>query len=482
MLGLGGVIGAGIFLASGITISRAGPAVIVSYLIGAVIMYLIVSALAEMSVANPVAGSFRVYAGEALGPLFGLTAGWMYWTSGVLTMSSEVTAAAIFARWWLPGIPLWVLSLAFSLLITGLNFLDVRGFGRIEAFLSALKVVALAGFALAGAAFIFGFFPGRPAAGLGNLTAHGGFWPRGLIGALSAMLMVMFSYAGTSVIGLAAAEARDPGKTVPQGIRVIIGAVVILYLGAITAVLAILPWRALGAGVSPFTAALDALGARWAGGVMNFVVLSAALSSMNTAMYGVSRMLYSLARDGLAPSGLSRVNRRGIPLNAIAVSSLVLAGAAALAYLLPRQAFIYITSSSGFVSMFNWATIAATHLRYRPMLERRLPDGLEHRTFGFPWTSRLGLVLVVGVILTVPLAPGQWVGLALGSTLFIVLAGTYYLTRLRRVPRQGTERRRMAPARDFMTRPERFPAGRRRKTIQLDRRGKESEEDGRREE
>ncbi|HEY3364056.1 MAG TPA: amino acid permease [Symbiobacteriaceae bacterium] len=427
MMGFGNIIGAGLFVASGVAVKQAGPAVVLAFVIGAVAFYGVVTALAEMATANPAPGGLRSFAREALGPWMGFTVGWMYWTSGVLTMSSEVTAAALLAHLWLPNVPLWTLSLAFSLLITGINFLDARGFGRVEGGLAVGKVLALAGFILIG-----GYFLARgsgvplqdlqgPGAGLGRL------FPTGLRGFASSLLMVMVTYAGVQIVGMAAPDTHDPVRTIPHAIRGLTASVILLYLGAFSVLVLLLPWRQIQTGSSPFVQALGRLGLPGAQGVLNLVVLTAALSALNATLYGVSRMLRSLARDGEAPAIFRGSTRTGTPGWALAGSSMMLAVGVVLSYLLPHRAYLMITSASGFIAMFNWTVIALCYLRYHPKLVRQHGERLVYRAPGYPYLPLVTMGITAGVMLTTPLNPGQTVGMVVGTAQFALVSAVYYV-------------------------------------------------------
>ena len=437
LLGLGSVIGAGLFVASGVAVRQAGPAVLIAYVIGGVALVGVLSGLAEMAAANPAPGGLRTYAREAFGPWLGFTVGWMYWTSGVLTMSSEVTAAALMAHTWFPHSPLWVLSLVFSAGVGGINSLGVRRFGKVEDALAVVKVLALVAFVAIGGYFLLrGVGTGldtirSEGVGLGRL------FPTGWRGLGASMLMVMFSYAGVQVVAMAASDTQDPARTFPRIIKALTLSVLVLYLSAFVVLLLVMPWNQVNTGSSPFVQALQRLGLRRVDQIFTFVILTAALSSLNSALYGVSRMLYGLARDGEAPGVFVRLTRSGIPGWALAGSSLVLVAAILVAYWLPRQAYLLITSASGFVSMFNWLVVALGHLRYRQILLRRNPGGLVYRAWGYPYLSLVTAGITAGVLLTTPLAPGQVVGLGVGVVMFCLVSLAYLLViRPRRLARK----------------------------------------------
>lgn len=428
MLGFGNIIGAGLFVASGVAIRQAGPAVLILFLIGALAFYGVLGSIAEMATAIPLPGGLRTFAREALGPWMGFTVGWMFWTSGVFTMSGEVTAAALLTHLWLPNVPVWALSLAFSLLITGINFMDVRGFGKIEGALAVVKVVALIAFVAIG-----GYFLVFRGAGAGYQTLiHGGprlggLFPVGLRGFAASFLMVMITYAGVQVVGMATPETRDPVRSVPRAIRGLTASVVLIYLGAFSVLILLLPWNQVQTDSSPFVQALWRLGLPGVQAVLNLVVLTAALSSMNGVLFGVSRMLQTLARDGEAPRIFLGTTRHGEPGWALAGSSLMLTIAVGLSYWLPSQAYLMITSTSGFIAMFNWSVIALSHLRYRRRLERERPEGLVYRAWGYPYLPILTIAICAAAALTSPLNPGQKLGIQVGIVQFSLISSIYLL-------------------------------------------------------
>ncbi|MGE5673140.1 MAG: amino acid permease [Mycobacterium leprae] len=409
MLGFGSIIGAGLFVASGVAVKAAGPAVLLAFLIGGAGVWGVLSAMAEMAANNPSPGGLRTFARQALGPWMGFTVGWMYWTSGVLTMSSEVTAAALLTHIWLPHVPLWLLSLAYSVLITGVNFMDVRGFGKIESGLSVIKVVALVGFVLLGGYFLLRLRGAAP--GLAFIrSSHTGLFPTGLRGLWGAMLMVVFSYAGVQVVAMAAPETRDPERTIPLGIKSMAGGLVTLYLLAFAVLVALLPWQKAAPQVSPFVQAMSGVGVGWADAVLTFVIITAALSALNSSLYSVSRMLFALAQKGEAPALFLRENRYNVPVWAVASSSLVLGLAIALAYFLPHGVYLLITSASGTIAMFNWSVLCLCHIRYRRTLQKLHPEGLVYKAWGYPWYSWLTMAFALSILLTAPFQPGQSAG------------------------------------------------------------------------
>jgi L-asparagine transporter-like permease len=425
LLALGGIMGSGLFLASGMAIRQAGPAVLVAFAVGFLAMAGETAALGEMAAADPTPGSFLVYCQRVLGSGWTFVTGWIYWFSSVLTMSSEVTAAALFTHAWLPAAPLWTLSLGYSVLVVGLNLAGVRGFGAVEGFMAAVKVVAVLGFLLVGGLAAAGWLPGHAAVHPpGNLPNHGGFWPHGVAGVAGAFLLAMFAYAGTGVIGMAAAETRDPGRTIPRAVLATQALVALLYLGSLALLVDLVPWPQAPTHASPFVRAVAALHLPGAAPVLGTVLLAAVLSTMNAALYANVRVLYALADRGHAPRLFARLSPAGVPVAATWASAALLAGTIALAYLLPQRAYALLVTATGFQAMFIWLVVLATHLRYRPYLVRHRPDALRFRVPGYPWTTVGTGILVLLALASAFSASGEVAGAlaGLGGVLAAVAA------------------------------------------------------------
>lgn len=438
MISIGGVIGVGMFLGSGSTVRLAGPGVILSYAIGGVVMFLVMAALAEMSVARPAPGSFRLYAHDYLGPYFGFLTGWIYWLSWVAIMSAEIVAASTYVRLWVP--PSWSLffGLGFALLMTAVNLTSVRSFGEFEFWFSMIKVGAIVAFIATGLIFILGVGRAAPI-GLANYVGQGGFLPLGLSGVALATVLVIFAYGGTEVIGVAAGESENPRRDVPRAIGGIVVRTIVLYIGSIAVLVGVIPWREVGLNRSPFVLVFEMLGLPAATTVMNLVVLTAALSSMNAGLYTASRILYSLARDGHAPKFLAAVRPRSkVPARAVITSTISLYLGVLLYYLAPANAFLYVTSISAFGIAFTWLIIAATHLAFRPRyLTAAKREGaagqadLAYKAPFYPWGSILAALALGAVIVTMAFLPAERVGLTSGGVAIGVVTLAYVVYRLR---------------------------------------------------
>jgi L-asparagine transporter-like permease len=414
MLGLGGAIGSGIFVASSLAINQAGPAIIITFIVGSVITTLVMTMLGEMSVQEPTSGSFSVYAEEYLGPSMGFISGWIYWLAGILTLSTEMVAAALIIRFWLPTWPIWLISLIIAVVIICIGLLDVRAFARVEEFLSFIKVGILLIIIAIGIDVFSGISPGIKSPGMANFITPNGFFPHGLKGALSSLLLVLYAYAGEQIIGPAAGDTQDPPKTIPRAVRAINILLAVLYLGAITTLVGLIPWYKVPLNGSGFVLLFSSLGVPAITTFINAVILSAILSAMNSNMYGVPRMLKSLAERHDAPSFLAKSNRKGVPKYAVLISSICLIVVVGISYFLPQNILVYTASASGVTVLINWLIIALTYVRFR-------------QTSSFPYAAVIAITLLLVAIATSALSSNQLVGLVIGVCLVLIFAAFYFL-------------------------------------------------------
>ena len=432
MIAIGGAIGTGLFLGSSLAVRIAGPGVIVSYLIGAVIALLFMGALSEMAVAHPTAGSFGVYAELYLHPWAGFTVRYTYWAAQCIAIGGEATAIAIYCQWWFPGTAKWMWVLGFAAALLYINARSVGNFGSFEYWFAMIKVVAIVLFIGFGLALLIGAGP-RPAIGFSNLTSNGGFLATGWRGVWLAMVFVIFSYMGTEVVAVAAGEAKDPATAVPRAMRTMVGRLILFYLGAIFILICIVPWNRIQPGsdvtASPFVKVFQLAGIPAAAHIVNFVVITAAASSMNCNLYLVSRMMFSLARGGYAPAVFGRVGRNGTPLPALLVSAAGLALALLIAVLYPDSAFIYLFGISLFGGLFAWLVIFVTHLFFRPKWEASGGPRLPMRLAGYPYTSLLGAAAIAAILATTWWVPGMRITLVAGVPWLGILSAAYFLVR-----------------------------------------------------
>jgi amino acid transporter, AAT family len=436
MIAIGGAIGTGLFLGSSLAVRLAGPGVLVSYVIGAVIAWLFMGALSEMAVAHPTAGSFGVYAELYLNPWAGFVVRYTYWAAQCIAIGGEAIAIAIYCQWWLPNTPKWLWIVAFSIALIYVNARSVGSFGTFEYWFAMIKVVAIVAFIVVGVALISGLGP-RPAMGLSNFTAHGGFLPLGWHGVWVAMVFVIFSFIGTEVIAVTAGEARDPGTAVPRAMRRMVGRLALFYLGAIAVLIAIVPWTEIQPGAdvtaSPFVKVFRLIGIPAAAHVVNVVVITAAASSMNCNLYLCSRMLFSLARGGYAPASLGRVSSRGTPLAALLVSAAGLAVAVIVAGLFPQSAYVYLFGVALFGGLFVWLMIFITHLSFRRMRNAEGRPPLPVRMPGYPYTSVLGALALIAILATTWWVEGMRITIIAGVPWLVVVSLAYWLVIRRRV-------------------------------------------------
>lgn len=431
MISIGGVIGVGMFLGAGASVSLAGPAVILAYALGGAVMFAVMLALGEMTVSRPAPGAFRVHAGLALGPYYAFVVGWMYYLSWVGSMSSEIVAATTYLDRWFPHSVSPVLAGSLVLALTVVNLAKVESFGAFEFYFASIKVVAIVLFILIGAALLIGY-PGKPGIGLSNYVGQGGFAPNGFAGLVRGMALVMAAYGGTEVIGVAAGETKDPARSVPTAVRGIGLRTLILYVGSMTVLVGIIPWFRTGLRGSPFVLVYDALGIPRASDIMNLVVLTAALSSLNCGLYTSSRMVYSLAQESSVVGGLAEVSpKTGVPYRAVLASTAGVYAAVLIYWLSPGRAFLYVTSVAGFGFLFVWLIIALSHIEWR---SRVTPDSLFRAPF-YPYLSIISAVLLTGFMATLWAMPEQRVGIYVGLSVLLVLTAAYGVQKLSRVPR-----------------------------------------------
>ncbi|MEU2434451.1 amino acid permease [Streptomyces sp. NPDC007861] len=402
MLGLGGVIGAGLFVGSGAGISVAGPGIVVSYLLAGALVMLVMRMLGEMSAAMPASGAFSVHAERALGRWAGFSVGWLYWFMLVVVLAVEATGAATIANGWVPGVPQWTWVLVFMVVFTAANLAAVRNFGESEFWFAALKVGAIVLFLVLGTLAVFGVLPDTDPVGLTNLTGQGGFLPNGWAGVVSGVLAVVFAFGGLEVVTIAAAESEDPARAVGRAVRSAVWRILLFYVGSMLVIVTVLPWTAMKPGQSPYVAVLDAIGIPAAGQIMNIVVFVALLSALNANLYGSSRMVFSLAERGEAPAGLLAVSPGGVPRRAV-IASVAFGFVSVLLNLKwPDTVFLYMLNAVGAVLLFVWALIAVSQLRLRRRIEREAPERLTLKMWCFPWLTWVALA-GIGTVLVLML-------------------------------------------------------------------------------
>lgn len=422
MIAIGGAIGTGLFLGSAISVNLAGSGVILSYAAAGAIALCVMWALGEMTVAHPVAGSFGVHAELYVHPLAGFAMRYSYWLAQVIATGSEVVAASIYCKHWFPAVPPWLWIGGFSIALIYVNARSVASFGSFEYWFSMIKVVTITVFLVLGAALLLGV--GFPRVGFTNYSAQGGFLPHGWRGVGLGMAMAIFSFLGMEIVAVTSGEAKDPSVALPRALRWTLGRMGLFYIGGLAIVVGIVPWNQVGLGESPFVRVFETVGIPAAAGVMNFVVLTAALSSVNCNLYLMARMLFSLSRGGYAPAAFGRLSKRGTPVVALLVSSAGMCAALVLDHWFHDKAYVYMLGSAFLGGIFVWQMIFVTHLAFRrqmvasgtPMV-RLAPKG--------PWSSLLGFIALTSVLISTWWIPGLRITLIAGVPWLVFISLCY---------------------------------------------------------
>jgi AAT family amino acid transporter len=426
-MSLGAAIGVGLFLGSASAIKLAGPAILVAYALGGLAMFFIMRALGEMAIQNPVAGSFSRYARNYLGPVFGYLTGWNYWFLWVVTCMAEITAVGIYMEYWVPGVPRWIWALAALVIMSLVNLLAVKAYGELEFWFALIKIVTIVLMIIVGLGFIFfGLWNGGNAIGISNLWSHGGFFANGFKGVLLSMQMVMFAYLGIEMIGVTAGEVQNPKKNLVNAINNVFWRVLIFYIGALFVILSIYPWTEIGKTGSPFVMIFDKIGIPGAAGIINFVVLTAALSSCNSGIFSTGRMLFNLAQQGEAPDKFGKLTKSGIPGKAVLATAIALLIGVFLNYMIPEKVFTWVTSIATFGAIWTWGVILVSQIFYRKGLSQDERSRLFYKMPWAPYSSYITLAFLVGVLVLMGYSPDTRVALIVGPIWLVTLVLFYY--------------------------------------------------------
>ena len=426
MISIAGVIGAGLFIGSGAVINSAGPGAILSYAFAGLIVVLVMRMLGEMSAANPTSGSFSTYASEAIGPWAGFAIGWLYWFFWVVVIAIEALAGAAIIQYWLPDFPIWLMSLILTVALTATNLFSVKSFGEFEYWFSLIKVVAITLFLVLGVAVLFGWYPGVSAPGTVNLIGEGGFMPSGFGAIMLGITVVIFSFMGTEIVAIAAGESENPVKAVRTATNSVVWRILIFYIGSIAIVVTLLPWNSANILVSPFVAVLDHIGIPAAAQIMNFVVLTAVLSCLNSALYANSRMLFGMAQKGDAPKAFLKLSKNGVPARAILFSTVFAYFAVTLDFISPDKVFLFLINSSGAVALLVYLIICVSQLRMRRRLEAENKQ-LAVKMWLFPYLTYATIAVVAGIYLAMFFIPSTRIQVILTSIVAIGVVGIYFL-------------------------------------------------------
>ncbi len=423
-IAIGGAVGAGLFLGSGAGIAVAGPAVLLSYAVAGVFVFLIARALGEMALGHPAPGSFVAYAEDYLGRGVGFVTGWSYWLVWVLVGVAELTAVGIFVRFWLPGLPQWVPALLAWGVLYLANRAPVRLFGELEFWMSLIKVVTIVMLIVSGLALVvFG-----EAGSVQTLVAAGGFVPNGWLAVVNALPIALFAFGGIEMIGLAAAEAEDVARTLPRAINGVVWRILIFYVGSLFVVMLLMPWTLATSGQSPYVLAFEAIGLPAAAAIINAVVLTAVLSSCNSGMFATGRVLSSLAARGHAPRLFEKIDVRGRPLRAVSASAAAMLAGVGLNYLVPEQALSLVISIVAMLLLWTWAVITASHLAHR----RRIGRGRFAMPF-YPASNYAVLAFIAFVAVSLAVDPASH-GMTIVSLAWFTILTLVWMVKRRDAP------------------------------------------------
>lgn len=435
MLSLGGVIGTGLFLSSGYTIAQAGPlGAVISYLIGAVVVYLVMLSLGELAVAMPITGSFHSYATKFISPGTGFTVAWLYWICWTVALGTEFLGAGMLMGRWFPQVPTWVFATLFALIIFGINALSVRSFAEAESFFSSIKVIAILVFIVLGMGAMIGLvsFDGKhEAIFFRHLLAHGAI-PKGISALISVMLAVNYAFSGTELIGIAAGETDKPKEAVPKAIKTTIGRLVIFFVLTIVVLASLLPMKEAGVSSAPFVDVFDKMGVPFAADIMNFVILTAILSAGNSGLYASSRMLWSLANEGMISQKVVKINEHGVPMRALLLS---MAGAVLALFSSIYAAdtvYLALVSVAGFAVVVVWLSIPMAQINFRKeWLKKHTEEELAYKTPLTPVLPYITIMLLLISVIGIAWDASQRAGLYFGLP-FIALCYLYYYWRYRK--------------------------------------------------
>ena len=431
-MALGSAIGTGLFYGSAAAIQMAGPAVLLAYLIGGAAVFMVMRALGEMAVRDPVSGSFGQYASTYLGPMSGFILGWTYAFEMIIVCLADITAFGIYMGFWFPDVARWIWVLGIVLLIGGLNLCSVKVFGEMEFWLSLLKVAAIVAMILAGfGIMLFGIGSAgsadAAATGISNLWSFGGFMPNGVGGLIASFAVVMFAFGGIEIIGITAGEAKDPERVIPKAINAVPLRILLFYVLTLFVLMAIYPWTQIGSQGSPFVQIFDSLGISSAATLLNIVVITAAVSAINSDIFGAGRMMYGLAQQGHAPKGFAQISRHGVPWMTVLVMGVTLLAGVVLNYLIPEDIFLIIASIATFATVWVWLMILVTQIAMRRSMTAEEVAQLKFPVPFWPYAPIAATVFMVFIFGVLGYFPDTRAALIVGAVWIVLLIVAYRL-------------------------------------------------------
>ncbi|WP_397538220.1 amino acid permease [Rummeliibacillus pycnus] len=422
LIALGGSIGVGLFYGSSATIQMAGPSILLSYLVGGLVIFTIMRALGEMAVDDPVSGSFSSYANRYLGTFAGYLTGWTYWFMWVVVGMAEITVVGVYVNYWFPDIPHWLVALVVLIVFTMINLANVKAYGEFEFWFAMIKVVAIIGMILLGLGIIFlGIGNGGKPIGFDNLWTHGGLMPNGINGMIMSLVLVMFSFGGVELVGITAGEAKNPQHSIPSAINNVIWRILIFYIGALGIMMILYPWDKIGTNGSPFVLIFDKVGIPGAANIINFVVITAALSAFNSGLFASGRMLYNLSLQNNGPKYFGKLSKNGSPRRGILFSSLFLLVAVFLNYIVPEKVFLYISSVATVAVITSWTIILITQLKFRQSKTKKEIEKLAFKIPFYPVSTYLALTFLAFVVVLMGFIEDMRIALIVAPIWFLIL-------------------------------------------------------------
>lgn len=426
-IALGSAIGTGLFYGSAKAIQMAGPAVLLAYFIGGAAVFMMMRALGEMSVRDPVSGSFSHYATKYLGPMAGFITGWTYTFEMVVVCIADITAFGIYMRVWFPFVDQWIWALAVILLIGGINLFHVKAFGEMEFWLCLVKVLAIIAMIIGGGILLLiGSNLGHPI-GISNLWTNGGFMPNGIMGVIASLAIVMFAFGGVEVIGVTSSEAESPEKTIPKAINAVPFRILFFYVFTLFILMSLFPWNEIGLEGSPFVTIFEKLGIPYAPHILNVVVIVAAISAINSDVFGAGRVMYGMAKNKQAPQAFSQVNKHGVPWVTAIVLSVALGVGVYLNYLIPKNVFMVVASIATFATVWVWLMILCSHLMMRRKMTKQEVAELKFPVPFWPIAPILTTLFMVFVVVLLGVFEESRIALYVGCVWVILLVIAYFL-------------------------------------------------------
>ncbi|MDM5339562.1 amino acid permease [Fictibacillus enclensis] len=429
LIAIGGAIGTGLFLGAGKSIHLTGPSIIINYALIGIMLFFMMRALGEMLLYNPTSGSFTHFAESFIGPWAGFITGWTYWFCWIVTGMAEITAVGVYVKYWFPSIPQWLTALAVVLILLLINMSAVKAFGEIEFWFAIIKIITIIALIVIGIVLIvMGYESHGTQASFSNLVSHGGFFPNGASGFVLAFQMALFAFVGVELVGVTAGEAENPDTTLPSAINNIPVRILLFYIGSLIVIMSIYPWDKINPSSSPFISVFSLIGIPAAAGVINFVVITSAMSSCNSGLFSTGRMLYTLANEGKAPKRLASLNDKKVPAAALIVSTFFLSFGVLLNYLLPEDVFTLVTSIATICFIWVWGIILIAHLRFR----KQKPEEAANSKFKMPlapFINWIVLLFFAFVVVVLGFAKDTRIALFVTPVWFIILIVAYLITK-----------------------------------------------------